>query len=60
MSRANDLFCTLPHARSDGVVGLVVRRFVLVLQAGEVVNPIGKYVATTLCVGRKCGAVWCV
>jgi len=49
-SLPNVLFCTFPHAGSDGLVALGVWRFVLVLEAGEVVNPIGKYVATTLCV----------
>ena len=49
-SRDNERFCSLSHARSDGLVAWVVRRFVLVLQAAEVVNPIGKNVAATLCV----------
>ena len=59
-SLPNEHFCSLPHARSDGVVGLVDRRFVLVLQAGEVVIPIEKYVAKALSVGSKCVGVWWV
>ena len=59
-SRSNEHFCTFLHARSDVVVGLGVRRFVLVLQAGEVVIHIEKYVAKALSVGSKCVGVWWV